>query len=417
MSLSLPFSTLRSRVELGWAVLVLTWLAGIVFAWQEAPLGDEWVHWHQIDRFLRGDHRVYREYLTNIPGLHWLTTGLLLLFGGDSLPQARAVCACYSLAAVAVFAAIRLRLHPHDLQRAVAQFFFLPILFPLWFLVYTDPLSLGLVLAGLLAAQRGRHGWAAIALLASIAIRQNNVLWAAFVALLVLQPLWRACGWRIWKTLPQSLAIAWPYALVGLAFLAYWAWNGSISYSNAQGQTIHPDLHWGLGNPFFMLFLTALLFPLHTAIGLRRYVAQARGRPWLWAMPMLIFALFAWGFAVDHPFNDTVKGLFYLRNSLLRLITAEAWAWAGFGVAATLAACSLVQTRWLVPGAGWLLPFAVCFVGASWLIEQRYALIPFALLMALRQPEAAWVERLTLGFWVVLSIYLTVGVYDQHFLL
>ncbi|MEJ5207819.1 hypothetical protein [Denitratimonas sp. CY0512] len=51
------------------------------------------------------------------------------------------------------------------------------------------------------------------------------------------------------------------------------------------------------------------------------------------------------------------------------------------------------------------------------MIETRYTLVPFVLFLALRRPEAAWAERVTLVGWIVLSGWLAWNVFDLRFML
>lgn len=414
---AMPFSTHRSRIELGWLCLALTWALMLAITLTGTMIGDEWVHWLQIDRFVKHDYRVFDEYLTNIPGYHWLMTALLWTVQGDWLGHARAINSVFAFGAWVAFHFARRTLHPADAQRATAQLMFLPVVFPFWFMVYTDTLALALLLAATLATYRGRHSWAALALIGSMAVRQNNVFWVCFLALMSLWPLWRDARWRPWRVWRESIALAWPYATAVLAFLAYWAWNGSISYSNAQGGNAHPDVRFDVGNPYYLLVIAGCLLPLHTAIGLRRFVSKARAWPWLWLLPIMVFALFAWLFRVHHPYN-TFEGDYFLRNTLLQTVAIpKTWPWLVFGGIGTLAACGLAFTRFVRAEAWLLLPLSLLFVGASWLIETRYAIVPMALLLLLRIPECDAVERITLAWWIVIAAVFAVGIFDFRFMI
>jgi hypothetical protein len=89
----------------------------------------------------------------------------------------------------------------------------------------------------------------------------------------------------------------------------------------------------------------------------------------------------------------------------------------GFGLVATVAACALAGTRFVLPQAWVLFPFAAFYLSASWLIDGRYTLIPLALWLALRRQDGNVVERTTLAGWVVLAQYLALGMSARHFML
>ncbi|MFA7486604.1 MAG: hypothetical protein WCY72_00790 [Lysobacteraceae bacterium] len=404
------------RSILGGFALALAWLAMLLYAMPAPLIGDEAVHAPQIQLFLHGDFRVFDEWLTNVPGYHWLVTALLWPIGVDAIGWIRAVGGLFVLACLLVMYRIRQRLHPEDALRSTAQLFFLPVLLVYGWLAYTDVPALAFLLGALLATILGRHKLSAVLLLGSMAMRQNQVLWAAFLALYAAWPVLAASGWQSWRQWRKLAVIGWPYLACVAVFLGYWFWNGSISYSSAQAKA-HPDLSWHVGNPFFLMVLAAMLFPFHMAAGWGRAIRRLRsGQGWLWLLvPLVVLFVYGWQFQVDHPYNRPMG--VSLRNQWLQLVATDAWVRWGFGLAAAWASVGLLFARYVVP-QGWLwLPFSLLFVGASWMIETRYTLVPFVLFLALRRPEAAWAERVTLAGWIVLSGWLAWNVFDLNFML
>lgn len=402
-----PFATTESRQLLGWIGLAVCWCAALALAVAGPQLNDEFVHWAQVQRFLHGDYRVYAEYLTNVPGYHWMLTVLLWPFGVDALGWGRLVNALIALVAYAAFHRIRGQMHPADAQRATAQFFFFPPLAVYAFQVYTDASALAFLLLAFLACVKERHGWAVVALLASMAIRQNNVLWAGFFALWTLWPIWRAAGFRIWRTWRESFVKAGMYVVPVAVFGMYWAWNGSISYSNAQGTIAHPDFKPDVGNLYYLCVVAACLFPLHILLGWKRLIAYGLSRRglWIWLLPATVWLGYRAFFEVLHPFNF-IAPEYCVRNGVLTAVRDIPIMGLWFGGVATFAACGLAFARYVTPRAWLMWPFAFVFLGASWLIETRYTIVPIALFLLLRRPESNWIERLTLAWWLVLSAYL-----------
>lgn len=411
---------------MGWLALGLAWLATTIYAVSGFTIGDEWVHWQQIRRFVQGDYRIYEEYLTNVPGYHWLLAGLLMPFDLQALGWTRAVTALMTLASVSLFYRVRLQLHPADAQRATAQFFFLPTMFIYGYMAYTDVPALMFLLAALLATLKGRHVLSAFLLLASMAMRQNNVLWVVFLAVFASWPVLQQMVGQVareaarvpWKQLTLELfGIVWPYVLVVGCFCVYWVINGSIAYSTAQSENAHPDFRLDIGNPVFLLAIAAVLFPLQIAAAWGRLLAVGstwRGA-WVWLLPMVLFGLYAGFFQVHHPFNFITQG--NVRNQLLQQVAAGGAAWWALGLLASWAGAGLLFFRYARP-QGWLwLPFSLLFVGASWMIETRYTIVPLVLLLALRRPESDGMERVTLAAWCALSLWLAWCVFDLRFML
>jgi alpha-1,2-glucosyltransferase len=156
------------------AVSLSSWLIVLVYIHAQhlqAHLVDEAVHVPQIQWFLQGKF-VTHPWLAMIPGYHLLIAEIMWMLGLDSVYAMRVISAAFGLFAGYLFYCIRQTLGDSRAHWRAASFFFLPLLFPYYFLVYTDTLSLVLVLASLLAALKQRHLLALIAVAASMAVFQ-----------------------------------------------------------------------------------------------------------------------------------------------------------------------------------------------------------------------------------------------------
>lgn len=386
------------------------WLTALALALGGPLHGDEWAHWIQIRLFLDGDFTVQRQYLTNIPGYHALQWALLAPAGAQHFNAARLVNALFALGMAAAFWWLRRGVHPQDAARRTLLLACLPILFPFQFLVYTDVLALALLLASLGAAVRGRAWPSAVLLLASMTVRQSHVLWGGLAALLCLWPHGQARRWR------ALAARAVPFACVLLAFLAYWRWNGTISFSTLQAERAHPDFAFEAGNVYFALALFAVLLPGHVANGLARFAARVRAAPaWLLWPAALVLGYALW-FEVDHPYNSWRQD-WQWRNYVLHEIQAGAAWQVAFGALAVLGGCAVAATRFAAARQAWLLPLSLVFLAAAWMIETRYAIVPIALWLAFALPASDRTERATVGYWVALSALVGLGVFSGRFML
>ena len=379
--------------------------AAIVAALQGVPLADEIVHYRQAQAFATGSFAVDPD-LTTIPGFHAVVAAVLAALPVASLGAARGVTMVFALVAVAGFASIRRALAPADDWRLpTAQLLFLPILFPFAFLLYTDVPSLALVVWALRFALDGQHARAGAAGIASLLVRQTNVVWIAFISLLPLLDTRPGAG-GAYRQRPTARTL-WPYAIAIGAFAGYWLWQGRTSLSTTQAHA-HPDFSLHSGNLFLMLFVAAILFAPLLPAWLARYAAAARAQPAWLAVPIVFGILYAATFRSDHPYNAFLPDI-VLRNGLLRYVTGHAWASVAFGAIGVVGACALSQVRWLRPSFALLMPVSALFVCASWLIEVRYYITPLALLLALRAPEGRRAERLLLLWWMPLALALFAG--------
>jgi hypothetical protein len=141
--------------------------------------GDEEVHYDQIARFARGDLSL-NPWLTTLPGYHALLGFVGYVTGVTSLPFMRFLSFLIGLATIGVFWLITRELYKDAGFLRVLQFTFLPILFPFFFLLYTDVLSLLFILLAFFFMLRERPTLAAVMSLAGVLVRQTNIVWLLF---------------------------------------------------------------------------------------------------------------------------------------------------------------------------------------------------------------------------------------------
>lgn len=361
---------------------------------------DEVAHLPQIQWFMEGRWEL-RQGLAMLPGYHLLVAALAALLGLD-VEGMRATGVLFGLSAACAFYGIRRHLRDTHAIRSAALFFFLPVLYPYYFLIYTDVLSLALVLWALWSTLKSRHWLSACLLTASVFVRQNNVIWAGLLPAIAFWPELKAMVES--RCMPAALRLvhkSMPYGVPVLLFALYWMWNGSISLSRnvAAG---HPDLTIHTGNLYYAVFLCLLLFPVEACKGLRDFLASVKRMPWLVLLPLLLaFGGKIKGSPDNYAFTD-----YYVRNAMIEAIRHGGWPRWLFSVLTALAACGLSRTRFL-HAQGWLIyPFACVYLGSSWLIEGRYAIIPLAIWMAFRVNAPDREEKITLCCWAAVSTLL-----------
>ena len=376
------------------AALATTFLvlvvAFFVFSDNE-PRWDERAHWRQIELFV-DRHWSMEPSITTLPGYHALIALAAWITHSARLPTVRLVQFEIALATIVTFFFLARRRDPACATPKTLQFVFLPLLFPLFFMVYTDVASLGFVLLTALAASAGRYPASGVLGLAACLVRQNNIVW---VALAFAQGYVADHGWR-WPPRVATLLRYTPVLLSAAAIVGWLAFNrGQAAVGDVKA---HPLGTPHLGNVFFMLFLAGILF-LPLWWGYRKETWARLRRPATWAALAVTFALFWFGFTADHPYN-TEYG--FLRNQVLMWATATRTHMLVFFLPIAAACLSLPSVR--LARAGWLIyPATVAFLLPSWLIEQRYYLIPLALLLADREPVDSRIEWVQVGYSAILS--------------
>lgn len=392
------------------AICIYLWLLTLFYACKaEGLVVDEAVHVPQIWVFMRGVFAVH-PLLTTIPTYHLVMAGLMKILSLQSVQGMRCINAVFGLISAVLFNLIRRALGaPHTILYT-ASFFFLPLLYPYYFLIYTDTFSLVLTLGSFLAALKQRHISAALLLTFSLLVRQNNVVWAAFV------PLFCAYSYRdqrvhISDTWAKLKHIVWPYSLPIAVFFAYWLWHGSISLSKAETNN-HPDLSLHPGNLYLSLFLFLIFFPYDAFLGIKRFIGFARHRAWILLIPLILVLCTHLRGSPD----NYIATHYYLRNALIQIVSQPPGEWA-FAAIVAIAFCAMAYTQFLLRQGRLIYVFSAFYICSSWLIENRYLIIPFALWMALRKTDDAKPLWWNLVLWAPTSLFFAWGIFSFKFML
>lgn len=371
------------------------------------PLSDEVHHYRQIQTFLHGRWAVVGS-LTTFPTYHALLAGLAHALGVSSLDALRLLSLLASAGAIAVLRGVARSVSPRHADLRALQVLFLPILFPMLFLVYTDVFSLLCVGAAVLACLRRAFLAAGLLATAAVAVRQSNVVWLVMV--------WAMCALEIggarvsWRFARRLLAATWSFGLGALGLAAFVLWNGGVALGDPAA---HPSFVVRVENVYFMLVVFALLY---VPVCLQRAEAafSLLRRPAALAGISLLLLLFLFAYEIDHPYNQPVYDGF-VHNRFLHALGATPAARAVFVAAAAMSALTVASVRLGRPAFLALYPAALASLLPVWLVEPRYYLVPFALFQVFRAPFDRRIEWILLAFWAASSAYLLAGIVSGRF--
>lgn len=378
----------RLRVLLA-ALAVAAHAAFVWNAFRGLPrYSDEIHHMRQIDRFCGGDLSVDPK-LTTIPGYHAVSAFVGRLLHDCSLPPMRAVNVVFGMMSVAVFfAAASASGVAHPVMRTL-QYYFLPILLPYHFLVYTDTVALLALLASAALLFRGRHTAAGVVGALSVLLRQTNVVWLLLLCALTLL---EDGDWRKLRAFVPGLVV----------FLLFVAINGGVAMGDQRAH--HAGLH--LGNVFFLLFVFCLLFlPRNLAVLWAHRDRLLDG--WLGAALAVVCVVFLLSFGVDHAYNR-IPG--FLRNDLLLLLDERPLLKVAFFVPVAGALATLAVDRLRRGSFHALYAVALVSLLPVKLIDHRYDVTPLAFFLLFRRDDSPFVESLGLALSVVVSSFFLDGI-------
>jgi len=310
---------------------------------------DELIHYLQIKTFAEGQFEIHRK-LTLLPGYHAIIAALAWVGGDLSLPAVRAVSWGLCALALVLFFLCARALDKRNRFSLNLAFLLSPIIFPFFFFLYTDIPSLLFLLGVLLLTLQRRYQLAGLMTILSLLLRQTNVVWAFFFALIALgqEGVWARLAQRDFRPALHALARLWLFVFAGLAFLAFVYWHGGIALGDAHThrvERLHPT------QVYLLLFTMFLLFaPLHIR-NLPRIARMLRRRPFICLfIGAMSLAFYLGTFWVNHPYNYPPHESLqfrhiYLHNEILRLLRENLWLRAAAFIPMAWALCSLCVTR------------------------------------------------------------------------
>jgi alpha-1,2-glucosyltransferase len=397
-----PGFTLRS-----WGaglILVTALLIGLVSVLRLPAMADEAIHAEQIRRFARGDWTIV-EWLTTIPGYHAIIAGISHVAGKASVPAMRLYSFLLSIAALVVLFLLCRGARDGRAPERILQIAFLPILFPLFFLIYTDVASVLFLAAALFLHERRHYSLAGVAGFLGVLIRQSNILWVGYLSVLLAKRLLELAPPAAGATARRHVIRLWPvaraitvhgaaYILTIGAFLAFVVVNGGVAIGDRD---MHPFPGVYLSNIYFALFLTFVFFlPLHL-VQLRE-IARIVLRPRMLIGVAAFVPLFLYTFTPDHPYNQLD---FWLHNRLLMFFGASTATKLLLLVPALVAVFSLAAVPFRGQSKMLLFAFSAMSLLVVWHVEQRYYIVPMVLFLLFR-------EQRTLRFEWAMAAYLAV---------
>lgn len=380
------------------------------FRWSPQRV-DEQHHFRQIKSFLRGNYTP-DEKLAMLPGYHAAVAVLAKALRFESLATMRLVSVIAGFIVAALFYWMNW-MGPSD-ERSdggerdattaalrTAQFYYLPILFPFTFLVYSDAVSLIPVLGMIAAAMRRRHLLAGALAMVSLLCRQNNIFWVSLALAITYVD---AEGVKLSvASLARHANKSWLLVLAHLAFVVFVIVNRGVAINDRSSNVL--GIFWN--NLFLALLCVTLFFlPMHIA-NAPAMLALVNRRP-LACMAALVVTgvIFFWPHAI-HTYN---ADQYMLKNWVVWHMHDYPAFRVGAFVLVLLALWSLAVTKLRTPWMWVIYPFIVISLITAWVVEPRYWIIGLSLFVFARARQPAWVEYSTATIMFVLALVMFRGV-------
>ena len=403
-----------------WFLVAASLLLGYnIISHLKDPIGDEGVHSFQVVWFVKGTYKIYK-YVTMIPLYHALNAALVKIVVGSDLAYLqklntlRFANMLIAFSAIPAFLALTRYFYPKQAYTRTLCFMFIPFLFPLFFLIYTDLLSVALTLAMVERTLRAKYKWAGFFALLAILVRQPNLIWVAYCGLIVLL---REDKFAFSKAFVQGyLAKVWPFAVVVVLFAVFVVVNGGV----AVGDTEQHPVSFNPSNFYFFLLVSFAVFLPYTVARWRDVAAMLKAYPWILAVLVAMF--FVYMNTYEHPHKYNTKALSFYRHNWFIYYSCDVYIWrilsyfAMAWMALSYCAAARANVSYKVP-LMLLLPFTMLAVIPMPLIEQRYYFVSLCLFMAMHPPIPNKVTALTLTYYLAVAAYILYHVSRMIFFL
>jgi len=348
------------------------------------------------------------QYITALPGYTYAIGLISLVLGITTLNGLRVLSFLMAVGGIPLFYLLARK----DLEKGsifkTLQFYFLPVLFPFFFLLYTDAFSLVFVLGMFYLVTKKRYNTAGIIGLLGLAVRQNSIIWysLAFAASYLHEE-----GWKLsWGAVVRQLKRAATFIIGVIVFITFAMVNNGFALGD---RAMHPAFAFHVENIYFALFLIFFLSLPFQVMHWRQHM-QLLKKPLTWFGIITIVAGYILFFRVTHPFN-IVSGVW--RNHLFWLIQQHVYLQLLFLLAVIFAFLFLLNTKLQKPYNRLFYPAVIAVLLPSWLIEPRYYIVPFALFILWREVENEQLELLQTGWSALLSICMFTGIILSGFML
>jgi alpha-1,2-glucosyltransferase len=410
-------------VGAGLAVIAVV-LAGSFVLIMDMKLNvDERFHYPQIKNFLEFNFHLNPK-ITTLPGYHYAVFAIALIFGAKSVASIRFISFCIAILSMAVFYVLARHLREQDSPSKTLQYIFFPLLYPFFFVIYAEALSILLVCLSIYLTLRERYYVAGLVGILSCLVRQDNIVWVGFMFLLLVLGVLRAGNinavTRAGERLGVGMAAIRTVAVNGAVYLAAFTLFAAFVFVNKGVAVGDVEMHRlsmiHLGNVYFLLFTFFFMFlPMNIAKA-PEIVALVRRHKLVPVYIIGLFLLFLATFTINHPYN-TEPSSKWIPNQILTFFKQDPLRKALFFLPILYSVLSLLTTRLYERKYYLIFPLSILFLASHWLVTPRYYLIPFVLFLLFKEDDPKPVRYLTYLMYVGLSCYFILSIvpYDYFF--
>jgi alpha-1,2-glucosyltransferase len=407
-------------VTIVFLLVLLTFALAFTWVKNVHPIVDEGNHYLQIQfvlDFFKGKKFIINPVLAMLPGYHFVMAGFSYIVDNLSVTFIRFVSTIFSYISIIIFFLLLKseKSYPQIPVIKLIQYAFFPLIFPFFFLIYTDSFSVLLILFSWLLVLNKRYYIGGIIATASILVRQTNLIWLIFMMSYIYYET-NQFKFNL-AILTNWIKDCWTFFL-GIGFFSLFVLvNGGMIVGKGAAQYFPSYLYFG--NSYFLLFLFFFLFlPLN--IDNRHKIQNLiKINPWIMIGIVAFFIFYLLTFNQLSPQNlkgeDRLIINYFLRNEILITFTSSILFKSLFFIPVVYSLLSIAVTHLYKKSYYLLYPFTILFFIPIWQILPRYSLIPFILFILFKETNSKLIEYSTTAIYIVLSMVLFYGTLQGWF--
>jgi alpha-1,2-glucosyltransferase len=385
---------------------------------------DETFHYPQIRNFLEFNFHLSPS-VAMLPGYHIAICVIAWVFGAQSVASIRLISFCIAILSMAVFHVLARHLRKQDASSKTLQYVFFPLLYPFFFVIYTEAMSILLVCIATYLTLRKRYYVAGLVGILSCFVRQDNILWVGFMFLLLVNDVLCAGNTnpvrRASKRPGIDIEAIRTIAVNGIVYLAAFMLFAAFVFVNrgvaVDGVDAHRLSKIHLGNVYFLLFTFFFMFLPMNLANAPKIVALVRRHKLVSIYILGLFILFLATFTIDHPYNTEPWAQWFLSNRILTYFKQDLPRKALFFLPIMYSVLSLLTTDLYERKYYLIFPLSILFLAPHWMVDPRYYVIPFVFFLLFKEDDPKPIRYITYLMYVGLSGYffLSIVSYDYFF--
>jgi alpha-1,2-glucosyltransferase len=403
------YTVSKSSIYHEWSFLFLIALTGATFGYalscvMGGPTSDEGFHAPQVWHYYVGG-KTYADNLTVPPTYHFILAFIVRQIGHYSDYILRLINLSIALFSLPLFYAIAARYYPRDAGIRMLQLFFAPLIFPYFFLIYTDTWALLAITLTIFLALRRWYMTAALAGLFAICLRQDSVIWVGLAYLLI-------CFDGVTLKMPSRNQVflknacirGLPFLIIFALFIAFIIYNGGVAIGD---KAAHEMGKYNVSNLYVFLVCAWMLFLPLNLQQIPQILVVLR-KPWVMIALLVGFLVYMGTLSNPHGYNNTLFS-YFLHNGLIYIMMKSAIGKVFFYIPIAWMALTLCTIKFPEKRYYWLLLIIPISAISHPLIEPRYYFPAYMLINLWRPQMRASAEILTLAIYIAVATFVMFG--------